>query len=584
MKAAFKKTAPYFVLVLLSLIIASPVFRDLNTYNPGDWGLHCFLDEAPRKIILEHGQFPFWNPYASGGRPALANPQFKAFRPGYLLTLAFGCNTGQRIELVLMFIVGALGMFVLMRHIGAKSVPAVFAATLFALSGYFGMHMMDWHVPFFPLFFVPWIYLCYLRSEDVRYFVAGAILFALTLFGGGVVYAYLPFGLFLGVHALVEAVQARTWRPVIRVAGMLALALLLAGVHTVPMLDYLSAHSRTTDTEREGITPYGFVHVFLSGDPRGLASFDPPVWIVHFKGQKWPWFEYGAYLGLLPFLFFFAGLFTFRKKQLPLIVAGIVGLLVAMGTYLPFGGLWPLLHKLPFISGIRGVARFMILFVFTLAIIAGLQADRSMMIARRKLVRWVLVFLMVFIIVDVAIVSHRAMNLSFRQPMPEFSPVPEFRNVVDQKLVLTWATTFYRMYVNLRENKGTINAFDPVPHTPYAVGFGEQGYRGEVYIDGKGTAEYTYWSPNKLVVRVNASEPSRVVINQNFDKGWRAKGSKVPESFNGLLSAQVSPGDNLVTFYYLPTAFIIGSLVSALTIAGTVIAWKKCGQRRKRRR
>jgi uncharacterized membrane protein YfhO len=63
------------------------------------------------------------------------------------------------------------------------------------------------------------------------------------------------------------------------------------------------------------------------------------------------------------------------------------------------------------------------------------------------------------------------------------------------------------------------------------------------------------------------------VINQNYDWGWRVRGGQA-ESFNGLLSTQVEPGDTQVTFYYLPSSFIMGILVSLLSVL-LFIYWDK---------
>ena len=41
-----------------------------------DWVMASF--EAVRKIIVEYGQFPWWNPWQFGGVPGFADPQMPA--------------------------------------------------------------------------------------------------------------------------------------------------------------------------------------------------------------------------------------------------------------------------------------------------------------------------------------------------------------------------------------------------------------------------------------------------------------------------------------------------------------------------
>ena len=42
-----------------------------------DWVMASF--EAVRKIIVEYGQFPWWNPWQFGGVPGFADPQMPVF-------------------------------------------------------------------------------------------------------------------------------------------------------------------------------------------------------------------------------------------------------------------------------------------------------------------------------------------------------------------------------------------------------------------------------------------------------------------------------------------------------------------------
>jgi uncharacterized membrane protein YfhO len=71
-------------------------------------------------------------------------------------------------------------------------------------------------------------------------------------------------------------------------------------------------------------------------------------------------------------------------------------------------------------------------------------------------------------------------------------------------------------------------------------------------------------------VDVGAQNSTRLVINQNFDENWKANGKKA-ENFKGLLSAPVDASDEEVTFYYFPGTFIIGALISLISVAAAII-------------
>ena len=129
-------------------------------------------------------------------------------------------------------------------------------------------------------------------------------------------------------------------------------------------------------------------------------------------------------------------------------------------------------------------------------------------------------------------------------------------------------------YPNFLKNEGKVNAYIEITTKVYAVPRESENYKGEVYLQNtNGEVSYAYWSPNKLVVNVNISDEGYVVVNQNYDKGWKTKNGRKVESFNGLISTKVYPEDKQITFYYLPWSFVVGFMISLLSITGIVIWW-----------
>jgi hypothetical protein len=59
------------------------------------------------------------------------------------------------------------------------------------------------------------------------------------------------------------------------------------------------------------------------------------------------------------------------------------------------------------------------------------------------------------------------------------------------------------------------------------------------------------------------------VLNQNYHWGWRigkGKSHSPAIALDGLIAAPVKESDKTVIFYYLPTAFLFGLLVTLLTL------------------
>jgi hypothetical protein len=70
---------------------------------------------------------------------------------------------------------------------------------------------------------------------------------------------------------------------------------------------------------------------------------------------------------------------------------------------------------------------------------------------------------------------------------------------------------------------------------------------------------------------VDAKRPTTVLVNQNMAAGWGVEGGElVAGGQDGLLAARVPAGRRVVTFRYLPRAFVVGGAVSLLAAAGAL--------------
>ena len=125
-------------------------------------------------------------------------------------------------------------------------------------------------------------------------------------------------------------------------------------------------------------------------------------------------------------------------------------------------------------------------------------------------------------------------------------------------------------------NKGTVNAYEYLPVSRNAIAADAHAYRGEVYLQNeRGRAAYTRWSPNRLTVEVEVWQPDLLVVNQNYDPGWKVTGaaSDAVESVGGLLGVRVIPTDKEVEIYYLPNSFLLGCTVTAATLGLWGLLW-----------
>jgi uncharacterized membrane protein YfhO len=107
----------------------------------------------------------------------------------------------------------------------------------------------------------------------------------------------------------------------------------------------------------------------------------------------------------------------------------------------------------------------------------------------------------------------------------------------------------------------------------------EPGYRGEAYLEGAADgAHIREWTMARVVVTVRPTGEGRLVLNQNYFTGWRARihgsgdvrSAGAQPNASGLVSVNVRPDDREVELYYYPNSFVWGSWISGLTLAGCV--------------
>ena len=135
-------------------------------------------------------------------------------------------------------------------------------------------------------------------------------------------------------------------------------------------------------------------------------------------------------------------------------------------------------------------------------------------------------------------------------------------------------SSFGSLYPTFLANMGTINGYETADVPRKAIPASADAYQGEVYLlDTAGSVYISNWSPNKIIIHVDASDEGLLIVNQNYYSGWQVKGGKTnkPENKNGLLAVSVSPDDRQIELYYLPTSFVIGLVVTSATILLTVI-------------
>jgi hypothetical protein len=332
--------AAYFVLVELHRPGGTPAFDTYIYYLPIK--LHAVSS------LWDGGRGLLWNPYQSFGEPFFANPAMGLLYPPHLLFLVLEPNAAVHAVLIINMVIGATGMFFLVRELGLSWVAALGGALVFELgspmtelTNWSAMHSGPWG-------WLPWaLLLCerLLKAPTRRRVVALAVVLALELLPGWVLITALTYQLvILRVGwELITGPHPRPWRAAAAIAAALVLAPCLAAIQLVPAAE-LSRESFRAAVE--------------SGDFLRNAAF-PSGLLEAMRRRRSP----------VPFMvgpLLVAGLAllapTNRRLAAFYLLVGVLYTILALGVRTPLFGLYVQLppgaitlkypHRLLFISGL----------------------------------------------------------------------------------------------------------------------------------------------------------------------------------------------------------------------------------------
>lgn len=596
--AAWRLGLPLLLFGLVALAATWPIFTRMDYWGIQDWDQHMFYHAVPRATVLEYGQVPLWNPYYVGGTVMLANPQSRLLSPSFLLILLFGEVAGIKLDIWLHLVVGLLGTYALGRHYGLSRAAAALAACVFMLNSMYALNLTVGMTWFLSVAYLPWAFLFFLKAlENLRYVPAAALCLVLMFFGGG---AYpLPITLmFLAVYGgVLVLLKARRGFTVARVLGLILLFTLgLGAVKFFPAAEFLRQFPRTMyDYSGYSLGSLGFS---LFSRDQGLDAFSrlSPGATGFLTGITGAMDENGMYIGFIPAALFLLGLVSWRDhRRLALALCLLLFLWISFGNR-PRLELWSWLHLLPVYNAMRIAQRFRIVFILCLALLAGfglqtVQAYSDRLFSGRPVARLAGPLVTLAVLVDLLWVGTPIFKDAFSIPPLAVERGDRFYQVWEQPVYdkngwlaapsaqaagdtagpAAWARTAYSsLYPVFLANAGTINGYETANVPRKAIPVTSPDYQGEVYLrDTPGKAEISFWSPNRLLIRVEPAGEGYLVLNQNYYPGWQAGGARggQVEAVDGLVGVKVAPGDRQVELRYRPASFFIGLAVSLLAVA-----------------
>ena len=565
-----QETIALLIFFAASLAFAYPVLQKIGNWGIHDWDQHFMYNAVPKNTILEFKQFPLWSPYYCGGNVMLANPQSSFLNPLFIFVLILGEVTGLKLLILAYLAIGLFGMFLLARHMKISSISSYLSAILFMLSGLYAMRVSIGHTVWMQMALIPYVFLFYLKSlENRRYVFLSALFMAFIFFGGGI-YPLLFVTLFLGFYAVVASIKE--WKKMklthLRNAALIfILFILISSVKLIPMLEFAKDHSYAKEDFQDNSLGK-IIEALTFRDINSRMGYMYDYRINGYTESIWNWHEYHAYIGFLPLLLFLAGSIFLFRKEWPLVLAAVVFFLVAWGGN-SIINIWGILKQFPLISDLHGPSRFLTMFIFSLSLIAGkfisIFENKKLFFRfkskKHDILRIFLILLVLTIFIDLFLVNSQLFKHSF---------VVKPLKVEEQEFAQVTGVKEKTQYPTFLANLGLVNCFEKVkpklgaiPKFDTKTGAIYTNYLGEAYmLENNATQKITYFSPN--AIRVRANESGTLLLNQNYADGWKVENGEI-KNINGLIGAEAGKNQEVV-FYYLPNSFIMGSVISIISL------------------
>jgi hypothetical protein len=353
------------VLLLVTLSFADLLSTKRVLFNRDVSRMH-----VPERVVLRdvvRDGFPFWNPRYAAGQPLAANPGFELFYPPHWLALLPNFLFAFALEIVVHYLLGAAGMFLLLRSLHLRVEAAAFGAVTFALGGL--MLSLSDLLPFlFAVTWWPWLGFFANRFFDERRasdFALASLALGMILLVGEPA-TILESGALLGAFAVC---RLRIGRAVGWTAAICAAALLVGAAQVIPAIDF------ARDTGRGGAMQYDFVTRWSLDPARPLQLLGVAVKATDESGLPWllSW-----YSGMLAAALIVAGFVHRLRGWLLVAIVGAIGYAVALGRHGPF-------FRVLYAAGlntIRYPEKWFMPAAFLLIVFAAIAADRFLEDAR----------------------------------------------------------------------------------------------------------------------------------------------------------------------------------------------------------
>jgi len=334
--------------------------------------------------VQTHNSLPFWNPYLFSGTPFIANIQASMFYPLGFLYYLIPPESAYLYSTILHCVLGAIFMYMFMRSLSLSKPGSFLSGFIFIFNGYFMAHIYAGHLSFVQNYiWIPLIFLLvmkFIEGYKYEYALMAGLILGVQILGG---FPQLAFYTILAILLLCSyfacsRIKTKGLPYIFKIAAGI-LALLLIGF-SIAAIQLLPTYEFTQLSTRAGGISYQFA-TMDSLPPKNLLTFLVPLlfgtpvdgtfWL---HGSTWEFWEYCGYAGI--------GALVIMAITLRKLISNRVGLffvlLVVTALFLAFGkynAFYPIIYHLPGFHNFRIPAQILFLYIFSIAVLAGMGLD-----------------------------------------------------------------------------------------------------------------------------------------------------------------------------------------------------------------
>jgi hypothetical protein len=546
---------------VFALLFAWPILPHLGQFGAfHDWEFTTELHWVPYYTLVHYHQFPLWNPYKCGGMAMFANPQSRLLTPFLLLHLLFGPVIGLQLEIIAHLAIAWGGGYVLARSLGLRPLSAVTCASVFPASSWFFLHIGEGHAVFLPATYLPWAASFYGIAINRRRMLpaaCGGLTIALMFFEGGLYVGIFAVVLIATIVLPMVLTRWSLW-PLWSAITMAVFTAGFAAIKLLPAVAFFKLYPRGF-TGGEG-NQWSIIRICLFSRYQDILRSGP---------GSFGFQEYGAYISMTFVVLALCGSIYGWRRPLPWLIAALIFAKISQGD-IGQHPLWNYLRSEKIFGGMlvamRLPQRFLIGAVMAASVLAGIGTELLCTILRRS-GPIVAGALLTIGLVDCWFIGPPNLKLIFRDKSTVLDLSPQFQQM--RQLGAKGNMTHVAM-----ANMGALECYEYTDIRTNAVGYDQPGYRGEQYLTGSGTANVVRWTPDALTYAINAPRPTVLIVNQNYNEGWRiSSGRGEVFASSGLIGVRVPAGIQRLTLTYRSVPFLYGLALNLVACAAMVLLW-----------